>query len=662
MPEEITLSNLSLTSSSSSQGSPFPNLEGMNSPFCADETCSQYLKAESKDSQSNKNGSDYLGSSVQTDESAPSNNFCSEVRESELVPSDETKFSSEVRESESIQSNKTKFSNEVSKSESIQSDKPTPNQALVDGASPFESVKEAVTKFEGVIDWKARKVQTMEQHGDAISTIKSARDGLETLRLEYASLLKERDMAIEKAEEAMATYNEIEKTVQELISELIAVNESLESAHAELLEREDRRMVASMAKEQELLKGEMDMKIKNQELERLKAELESYKEARAMVVLETSSENQMGDARETSKEAQTDTFSAMASADVEAGLEEAWIDPVEAMALARKELNEVMSNIKKAKDEVQCLRVAAFSLKSELEREKAALMQQREGRELALVLRAELDRITSETETVLEKEGAGRQRIAELPSAIQIAALEADQAKSSEQLAHEDLMRVRKDAEQAKGSATTMEARLIATIREIEASKASERLALAAIEALDGSSQNGVTLSLDQYFEMSKRAYEAEEQASARVAAAFYELGLAKESELRSLEREKEAKRDLGSRKEALCMAVQKREKAMEEKLVIEEELRKWRTDQEELRRMSGSPSVLQVLMGDTKSLDGDGDSVSIYQASSSKTFMSESDDLVSTGSEFREKKRNKKKKKTFFPQIITFLARRNSG
>ncbi|XP_072991693.1 protein WEAK CHLOROPLAST MOVEMENT UNDER BLUE LIGHT 1-like [Typha latifolia] len=508
------------------------------------------------------------------------------------------------------------------------------------------------------------------KHETAVAEFKFAKEELVTVEEHYDALVQERDISNNKMEEAASVKEEIKKTVDELTLELTEIKESLKLANAAHLEAEEHRIGTSLAREQDCLTWDKEVKQAEEEVQQLNEKLLSAKdlklklhEASTLLLelkaeLEAYMEAKLNLDAEEAKKTQTSIQEALDS--------------------MTKELEEVKGIMERVKDEVDCLRVAASSLREELDREKTTLitLQQREGMAFVTLtsLQDELSKTEREIEMVREKEKEAGEKMVELPKLLQEAAQKAEQAKSSVQVAQEDLRKAKEEAEQAKAGATTTEIRLRAAIKEIEAAKFSENLALSAFHSLQESEKarkNGeqspglVALHLDEYFTLSKRAHEAEELLHETVGEAFSQVELAKETELKISERINQAYKVMNEKREALRVALEKEENAKVEKLGLENELRKWRNENEQHRKscevaknaVNPLRNLLMEFDGDTeKDFSEEKCDIAVHSISDQKLCMSEGspDEPISDP-------KQKKKKKSFFPRVVMLISRKKS-
>lgn len=177
-----------------------------------------------------------------------------------------------------------------------------------------------------------------------------------------------------------------------------------------------------------------------------------------------------------------------------------------------------------------------------------------------------------------------------------------------------------------------------------------------------------VTLTLDEYHELSKRTQKAEEQANLRIAAANSQIEMAKESELRSLEKLEELNEELCVRKESLKIANENAEKAAEGKSAVEQELRTWRAEQEQRKanEVNTAAAAATVNVNDSpNSSKGKSpvDTTTTTTTAATTTTTSPTTDNnnnVEAGPASDGKK--KKKKKSLFPsKVVMFFAKRKT-
>ncbi|KAF5200435.1 Weak chloroplast movement under blue light [Thalictrum thalictroides] len=639
----------------------------------------------------------------------------------------------------------------------------------IDTAAPIESVKEAVTKFGGIVDWKAHKVQTEEKrkvvehefektqmdiqkykkeseeakdantkalveldntkrliaelkldleraeteehqakqdsdlaklrleevrqgisddasvatntefevaqarHAAAVEELKSVKTELEKLRGEYSSLIVEKDLAVKRAEEAASASLEVENTVEELTLELIAMKRSLESAHAAHLEAEEKRIRAEMAKEEDSSNWNTELKQAQEELQNLSQLNLPEQEIKLKLDNASALLLNLKDELDTCKGDKTNQENVEEEGNLKANQEDSRIEASHGdITSFKKELEELKLKIEKATVEVNYLKVASTSLKWELEMEKLAVSttKQREGIALVTVasLQAELNKVMSELE-LIQVEREGKEKLVEVPNQLQKAMQETEESKSLALLAHAEMSNAKEEEELWKANAFALDRRLHAAEKDIEASRASEKLALAAVKALeeselagnnsDENAPKGVTLSLEEYQTLSKRACEVEEQAKLKVAVAISQIEEAKKSELRSLQRLEEVNREKATKQEKYRIAVKTAELSEEGKLGSEQELRNRRTENEQRRRASDVGLVVSNLVQSPRGSTDERQRF-VRSATAPTEFRIEHGMETDSSSEVEVVKK-KKKKRSLFPRIVMFLARKKN-
>ncbi|KAH0914298.1 hypothetical protein HID58_028744, partial [Brassica napus] len=600
---------------------------------------------------------------------------------------------------------------------------------LIDTTAPFESVKDAVSKFGGITDWKAHKIQTIERrktvdqdlekiqedmpeykkqavvaeeakeqvvmelertrsiveklklelekaekeeqqaqqdsdlaklrveemeqgiaddssvaakaqiqvakerHSSAVSELRNLREEIKMVSNEYESLLKEKQLAEKNAEDSVLEAKDVEKQMTDLTIEVIATKQLLESAQAAHLEAEEKKFDAAMARDQDLYNREKELRMVEEEIERLRQEIHAADDVK--IKLETASVLQQDLRAEIP--AYKDSNDKRNNSDIQAAVDS-----------ARKELEEVKSNIEKANSEVKTLKIIVGSLQSELEREKKDLSETKHREALSVQRDGE----------EMREEGCK-----EIASMLQEAKKETDEANSLALAAREALRKAKEESDEARTEVTAIESQLAEAKREMEAAKASEKLALAAIKALQetecgkkiedvSSSPRSIIISVEEYYELSKKAHEVEEAANRKLSEIVSQIEAAKEEESRVLEKLEEVSRETALQKEKLKEAMGKVEKARDGKVGMDHELRKWSSEKSPKTSPEGGEKENHDL----------GKSKSALHSATSFAFGEQGSSNVGDSNNVTPETKKKKKKFSLLPKVFMFLSRKKSN
>lgn len=413
---------------------------------------------------------------------------------------------------------------------------------------------------EGGKDKNLNTVKTQQEA--AVSELNSVKEEIKSLKDECTTLVKEKETLVAKAEDAVLASKKAEKMVDELTEELANVRKSLKIATEEKLEAEEGKVSASLAKDEECLMWEKEMKEAEEELRQLSMQIASAKELEEKLEAATGLLEKLN--------AELEVY--MVKLNLENGVdnEEEERKKQEILDSKTKELKEVKTQIEKVQGEVDVLQVEVSSLKTEFEKEKIELAELQQKEELASVavpsVKAEIEKTQEQIDACIEKEKEAKGKIDELPSLIEEATIEAKKSKSIAQDAKDQLNKAKAENEPVLVSLKTAKMNNNATMKGIEASKMSTNIALAAIKALEesemDSSSEKVTISFDEYFGLSKQGHEAAKRTQERVDAVEAEIETAKESANNSYSILYKVKSELDAKKKVLHEMEQKSKRA----------------------------------------------------------------------------------------------------
>lgn len=260
-------------------------------------------------------------------------------------------------------------------------------------------------------------------------------------------------------------------------------------------------------------------------------------------------------------------------------------------------LKQAKFNLNRTTSGLAGIRSSIEKLKREIKEEKHLLEKTRErlnsNTNKVSCLEEDLNKTVKALQLFKDAKSKHCEKPSDTLSWIKELGFEKEKFKMMTEAAKSEISELTAEIEQTKSRIKTAEFRCLVARKMEEAAKSAEAVIFKEIKTLrDGEhsalalqNSSEVTLPVEEYAMLIRKAKEADQTSRRKIEAAMLEVEGAKQSKLELLEKVDEALADVETSRKALEEALKREEAANREKLAVEEVLRIWRSEHGQKRR-----------------------------------------------------------------------------